>query len=91
MKEISTQYRLLLYGRYSQKHASDYTRYDAARMKNAVSLLEDDVLEVFFSKKALWADLSGICVDDCFTAQQYCVRQQLEPKRKIASGYDQDT
>ena len=40
----------IINGRYSQKHASDYTRYDATRMKKAVSLLEDDVLEVFSSE-----------------------------------------
>ena len=53
MKEISIQYRLLLCERYSQKHASDYKRNDAARIKKAVRLLENDVLEVLFNEKWL--------------------------------------
>ena len=76
----------IICGRYT----SDYKGYDAARMKKAAKLLEDDVLEVFISEKALRADLSCYCMDDRFAAQQYCIRQQLEPERETASSYDQD-
>ena len=83
MKEISTQYRLLLCRRYT----FNYMLYYAARMKKSSQLLEDDVLEVFFSEEALRSDLSGHCIDDRFAAQQL-QPAQTGKEADIIVGYD---
>ncbi len=49
--------------------------------KRTACLPGDDILEVFFSVKALCAVLSGVCIEVCFAAQQYS-----NPKRRNLRG-----
>ena len=53
MKKISTQYRLFFCGRYSQKHASDYRRCYAARMKKLPVCLRTMSWRCFSVKRCL--------------------------------------
>ena len=82
MKEIFTLYRLFLWAVYV-----NYKQYYAPRMNKNSQFLEDYVLEVLFSEKALMADLSGYCIDDRFAAQQL-QPAQTGKEADIIVGYD---